>query len=106
MELIGEFLKKDTDIDIWFIKQKILSLLSKKLGGNSDPIHIIDGFPIPVCLFTRARQCKRRQSMGIVQQKSKHIMVSKGWLLLILMVLLMNILLCLRIRMSESDYKK
>ena len=87
MEIVGEFLKKDTDIDIWRyfkthylylfpnlgsrsnfvkqsthlwqIKQQILFLLSDKLGGNSDTIHIVDGFPIPICLFARARQCKR-----------------------------------------------
>jgi hypothetical protein len=28
------------------------------LGASSDPIHIIDGFPVPICRFVRANRCK------------------------------------------------
>jgi hypothetical protein len=86
IEVVGEFLKIDTDkgiweyfrkhylylfptlgsrvnfikqaTNLWKIKQEILSRLSKKVHGQSDEIYITDGFPMPVCLFARARQSK------------------------------------------------
>jgi len=86
IEIIGEFLRLDTDkgiweyfkkhylylfpqlgsrttfvkqaTNLWRIKQIILSRLSAKLNATSDNIHITDGFPMPVCLFARARQSK------------------------------------------------
>ena len=82
MEIVGEFLGIDTDkgiwkyfrthwkgwfpqlgsranfvkhsANLWAVKQRILQRLSMSLGGFSDPIHIVDGFPMPVCLFARA----------------------------------------------------
>lgn len=84
MEIVGEFLGIDTDkgiwryfhqhwhdwfpclgsranfakqaANLWAIKQKILAQLSNDLGSITDPIHIIDGFPIPVCSFRRANR--------------------------------------------------
>ena len=86
IEIIGEFLKLDTDkgiweyfkkhylylfpklgsrstfvkqaANLWRIKQIILSRLCEKLEAPSDWIHITDGFPMPVCLFARARQSR------------------------------------------------
>jgi hypothetical protein len=76
MEIVGEFFSIDTDKGIWRyfrnhwhswfpnlgsranfvkqasqlfrIKQLILQRISRKLGAFSDPIHIVDGFPMPV----------------------------------------------------------
>ncbi len=84
MEIVGEFLGIDTDkgiwkyfrthwqewfpqlgsranfvkqsANLWAVKQLILQRLSRSLGSFSDPIHIVDGFPMPVCLFARAPQ--------------------------------------------------
>lgn len=87
MELIGEFLGIDTDQGIWryfrchwrewfpqlgsrsqFAKQAsnlwafklvLQHRLTRALGAEQDPVHFIDGFPIPVCLFKRAPKCRR-----------------------------------------------
>lgn len=85
MELVGEFLSIDTDKGIWQyfrshwqswfpklgsrsnfakqvsqlcqIKQVILQRITTRLGAFSDTIHLVDGFPIPVCHFARAPRC-------------------------------------------------
>jgi hypothetical protein len=82
MEIVGEFLGKDQDkgiwqyfrnhwhpwfphlgsranfakhcANLWAVKQRILGHLSTKLNGYSDSIHLVDGFPMPVCRITRA----------------------------------------------------
>ena len=84
MEIVGEFLEKDTDTKIWryfknhwhnwfpnlgsrtnFVKQsanlwcvkkELQHKLAEKMGAISDNIHITDGFPMPVCEFARANQ--------------------------------------------------
>lgn len=84
MELVGEFLGIDTDqgiweyfrwhghewfpglgsrasfakqaANLWLIKQLLHRRLAGELGALSDTIHMVDGFPIPVCLFQRAKQ--------------------------------------------------
>ena len=33
-------------------------MLAKNLGGFADSIHIIDGFPIPICHYKRAKNCR------------------------------------------------
>jgi hypothetical protein len=86
MEIVGEFLGQHEDKGIWYyfsthwshlfpnipcrtsflrqatnlwqIKQMIQELLAKRLGAYDDDIHIVDGFPIPVCVITRARRSK------------------------------------------------
>jgi hypothetical protein len=86
MEIVVEYLKLDTDkgiweyfkkhylylfpklgsrvnfvkqaTNMWKVKQKLLMSLSQKMDANSDTLYITDGFPIPVCLFARARQSK------------------------------------------------
>ena len=42
--------------NLWQINQQIISKL--KLQFGSDNIHFMDGFPIPVCLYARARRHK------------------------------------------------
>ncbi|KTD60316.1 transposase (DDE domain) [Legionella santicrucis] len=82
MELVGEFMGKDTDTSIWRyfkkhwldwfpglgsrvnyakqsanlwkIKQEIQAAFAKQMGALTDPLHIADGLPMPVCHFKRA----------------------------------------------------
>jgi hypothetical protein len=86
MEVVGEFLGLDTDVGIWkyfgrhwsswfpelgsrttfaqqaanlwAIKQQLHQQLLIELGAVADPIHIADGCPLPVCVLTRAPQCR------------------------------------------------
>ncbi len=41
--------------NLWVLKQKLQEKLSAYLGVFESPVHIVDGFPIPVCGFKRAR---------------------------------------------------
>ena len=82
MEIVGEFLGFDSDKSIWeyfkthwlhffpripdrsnfarqaahlhVVKRILQEKLASTLGALSDPLHIIDGFPIPVCKLSRA----------------------------------------------------
>jgi hypothetical protein len=82
MEIVGEFLGKDQDIQIWsyfrdhwrswfpnlgsranFVKQsanlcdakqRIQRQLVEKMHALNDAVHLVDGFPMPVCKITRA----------------------------------------------------
>jgi len=82
MDIVGEFLGKDSDTGIWTyfknhwqawfpklgsrvnyvkqsanlwrIKQKIQMEIAKQLGALEDSLHIADGFPMPICHFKRA----------------------------------------------------
>jgi len=86
MEIVGEFMGKDQDKSLWryfrnhwhdcfpnlgsrsnfvkqsaslcLLKQEMLAFLSEKLGAGADEIHMIDGFPMPVCKITRAHKSK------------------------------------------------
>ena len=86
MEIIGEFIKIDTDkgiwsyfrthwkhffpkipsrttflrqaANLWHVKQLLQASLSRALGGTSDMLHIIDGLPMPVCSFGHAYRSK------------------------------------------------
>ena len=86
MEVVGEFLGIDTDKQIWqyfrehwpmlfpclgsrchfarhaahlwSIKKSIHEELAKTLHAYSDTRHMIDGFPMPICLFARAKHYK------------------------------------------------
>lgn len=40
--------------NLWKIKQELQKELAKQLGAFSDPLHLADGFPMPVCHFKRA----------------------------------------------------
>lgn len=82
MEIVGEFLGKDQDMQIWSyfrdhwcvwfpnlgsrasfvkqsanlcdVKQRIQRQLVEKMQALNDSIHLVDGFPMPVCKITRA----------------------------------------------------
>jgi hypothetical protein len=86
LEVVGEFLGLDTDVGIWkyfgrhwrswfphlgsrttfaqqaanlwMIKQRLHQQLLNDLGALTDPIHLVDGCPLPVCGLTRAPQCR------------------------------------------------
>lgn len=82
MEIVGEFLGFDTDKGIWSyfkrhwlsyfpnigsrsnfakqasnlwkIKQQLQTGIAEKLQATTDHLHMVDGFPVPVCHFKRA----------------------------------------------------
>jgi hypothetical protein len=86
MEIVGEFIGKDTDKGLWryfrahwhnwfpnlgsranfakhcanlaWIKERIMKELADKMGAYDDRLHIIDGFPLPVCKITRASRSR------------------------------------------------
>ncbi len=86
MEIVAEFMGIDQDKSIWryfrnhwhnwfpnlgsrstfvkqsanlcLLKQEMLRYLSERLGAGEDKIHMIDGFPMPVCKITRAAKSK------------------------------------------------
>jgi hypothetical protein len=89
MEMIGEYLKIDTDEPIWqyfrrhwqnwfptlgrrssFVRQaaalwqyqqRMPQQLAAALGAFDDPVQLIDGLPMPVCRFGRAHCCRSFQ---------------------------------------------
>jgi Transposase DDE domain len=59
---------------LWQIKPLIRASLARKLGALDDNIHIVDGFPIPVCHFRRAhgsRVFKGSASYGYCASKKQ-----------------------------------
>ena len=86
MEIVGEFLGFDSDqqiwkyfrchwkfwfpdlgsrstfarqaANLWYVKQLLHQRLARELGAYTDTIHMIDGFPVPICQFSRAKRCK------------------------------------------------
>jgi hypothetical protein len=86
MEIVGEFLRIDTDkgiwhyfwghwqelfpqiknrsafvrqvANLWCYKEQLQKLLARELGGFEDSIHLIDGFTIPLCHYQRAQECR------------------------------------------------
>lgn len=84
MEIVGEFMGKDQDkslwryfrnhwhgwfpnlgsrssfvkqsANLWVLKELIQKHFARQMGAVNDPIHLVDGFPMPVCKITRATQ--------------------------------------------------
>ena len=82
MEIVGEFMGKDQDksiwryfrnhwhnwfphlgsranfakqsANLWILKKRIQDHLAWQTGAMDDPIHLVDGFPMPVCKYARA----------------------------------------------------
>ncbi len=46
------------------MKQHLQSQLMTELGSIGDPVHLVDGFPLPVCHFRRAKHCSRFKGSG------------------------------------------
>lgn len=40
------------------LKQRLHQRLIARLGAVADPIHLVDGFPLPICVTTRAPRCR------------------------------------------------
>jgi hypothetical protein len=86
MEIVGEFMGKDQDkslwryfrhhwhdwfphlgsrenfvkqsANLWLLKEQIMKHLARQMGSYDDSIHLIDGFPMPVCQITRAARSR------------------------------------------------
>lgn len=86
MEIVGEFMGKDHDqgiwryfrnhwhtwfphlgsranfakqsANLWVMKKRIQDYLAWDSGALDDSVHIVDGFPVPVCHYARARGCR------------------------------------------------
>lgn len=113
IEIVGEFLEKDTDTKIWryfrnhwhnwfpnlgsrvnFVKQStnlwvvkkdIQHRLAQKMGAIKDPIHMVDGFPMPVCEWARANQSNCFQSeasYGYCSSKKQHYYGFEGYIMI------------------------
>jgi len=82
MEIVGEFMGKDSDkgiwryfrnhwhgcfpnlgsrsnfakqcANLWGLKRRIQDCLAWQTGAMDDPVHLVDGFPMPVCKYARA----------------------------------------------------
>ena len=44
--------------NLWVVKQLIHRKIATLLGAYADTVHMIDGFPLPVCHRARAKRCK------------------------------------------------
>lgn len=44
--------------NLWCLKQLLQEQLAASLGAYGAPVHIIDGFPLPVCHLARAKRCR------------------------------------------------
>ena len=44
--------------NLWCIKQLLQEKLAGSLGAYGAPVHLIDGFPLPVCHLARAKRCR------------------------------------------------
>lgn len=44
--------------NLWCSKQLLQEKLAGSLGAYGAPVHIIDGFPLPVCRLARAKRCR------------------------------------------------
>ena len=44
--------------NLWCVKHIIQEKLATSLGAYVDQVHVIDGFPLPVCRLARAKRCR------------------------------------------------
>ena len=50
--------------NLWYVKQLLHRRLACELGAYTDTIHMIDGFPVSICQFARAKRCKLFQGIA------------------------------------------
>jgi hypothetical protein len=113
LELVGEFQGIDTDkgiwryfrdhwqvwfprlgsrsqfakqaANLWAVKQCLQQRLIEQLGCAKDPVHLVDGFPLPVSHFKRAQRCQRfkaEASYGYCAAKEQTYFGFKGHVIL------------------------
>lgn len=86
MEIVGEFMAKDHDqgiwryfrnhwhawfpnlgsranfakqsANLWALKKRIQDYMAWTSGALEDSVHLVDGFPVPVCNYSRASGCR------------------------------------------------
>ena len=44
--------------NLWLLKERMMRQLARQMGAYNDSIHVIDGFPMPVCQLTRAAKSR------------------------------------------------
>ena len=44
--------------NLWWVKQQLQQTFCEAVGGYETPVHRVDGFPMPLCNFRRARRCR------------------------------------------------
>lgn len=47
--------------NLWQYKAQLQQRLAAQLGAFADPVHLVDGIPIPLCGFSRAARCRSFQ---------------------------------------------
>lgn len=70
--------------NLWQIKQMIQQALVSFLHAHDDPLHLVDGFPIPVCKFARAhfrKAFRKEAAYGYCAAKKEKYCGFKGNLL-------------------------
>ena len=103
MEIVGEFMGKEGDkslwryfhthwhsyfprlgsrcnfvkqsANLWAVKEELQHHLAREMGALSQPIHLTDGFPMPVCTITRAsrhRCFSAEAAYGYCASKDEH----------------------------------
>ncbi|WP_228860092.1 IS982 family transposase [Xenorhabdus sp. PB61.4] len=71
--------------NLWAVKQQLQEKLARLLGALDRPVHIIDGFPLPVCGFKRAKGCanfKGQADYGYCAAKNETYYGFKGHLMI------------------------
>ena len=62
LKLFPRLLSRSTFVrqaaNLWCYKQQLQQKLAKKMGGLTDLVHLIDGLPIPLCHYQRAKNCR------------------------------------------------
>ena len=65
--------------NLWQYKALLQHRFAVQLGAFNDPVHLVDGIPIPLCGFSRAPSCRRVSKalplMATVQPSSRLTMV-------------------------------
>ncbi|WP_416775949.1 IS982 family transposase [Xenorhabdus budapestensis] len=71
--------------NLWVVKQQLQEKRARLLGALDRPVHIIDGFPLPVCGFKRAKGCanfKGQADYGYCAAKNETYYGFKGHLMI------------------------
>lgn len=71
--------------NLWWVKARLHAHWRAQLGVEETPVHVVDGFPLPVCHFRRAhfsRCFKGEATYGYCAAKKMHYYGFKGVLLI------------------------